>query len=280
MHEIIKSQDYDRYITSLFARLNHREHIFSIISFNYELNKILKIVTEPMIGMIRYAWWREALEEAFNLEKQVRNHEVLKSLRDIRENYIVDVENFLKIVDAKQNELETKPFKTTQDFLNHINSTDVVISKIVCEIIATEDKNIIKAAEHFSRAYGIINEIKDANYNFGANKFNLPEDMFLKFGAKFENYGKDSFIETSKEAIESLVEIAKFELNEARVVLPKVDLKTKQKAACVLLLGKVSEFYINHISNNDFDVFSKAIFNELNPLQIVKLSLANFFGKF
>jgi phytoene/squalene synthetase len=280
MHEIIKTQDYDRYITTLFTRLNHREDIFAVISFNFELSKILRIVTEPMIGMIRFAWWREALEEAFNLDKQVRNHEILKSLRQLRERYGIEAEHFIKMVDAKQLELEKKAFKTFAEFKNYIEQTDVLVSKIICEITNVENKNIIIAAEKFSIAYGIVDEIREAFLNFSTNRFNLPEDVFEQCGARFENYGKDSFLETSKEAIERLVNYAKTEIIEGRTILAKIDLKSKQNAACPLLLGKVAEFYIKHIEENDFDVFTKPIFNELNPLQIIKLSLTNFLGKF
>jgi phytoene/squalene synthetase len=280
MHEIIKTQDYDRYITTLFTRLNHREDIFAVISFNFELSKILRIVSEPMIGMIRFAWWREALEEAFNLDKQVRNHEILKSLRQLRERYGLEATDFIKIVDAKQQELGNKAFKNFNDFKNYVSNTDVLISKIICEITGVEDKRTIEAALKFALVFGIVNEIKEAFLNFSNNKFNMPEDIFLECGAKFENYGKDHFLETSKEAIERIVSYAKNELTEARIILSKVDLKTKQKAACPLLIGKICDFYIKHIEENDFDIFTKPIFNELNPLQIVKLSLANFLGKY
>lgn len=280
MHEIIKSQDYDRYIASLFTPLNYREDIFTVISFNFEVQKILKVVSDPMIGMIRFAWWREGIEEAFNVEKPVRNHQILQNIRRLKVNFDISPEHFYTIIDGYEKLLENENFKTLNDFRHHINCTNVALTKIMCEVIGVTDRNILEASEKFACAYGVITEIRSAMLNFPNNKFNLPEDVFSNSGAPFESYGKQTFLESSKEAIGKMIFMARQEMLDGRVLLEKIELKTKQKAACVLLMAKVTDFYADYIEANDFDVFSKPIFNELNSIQVIKLSLANFFGKY
>ncbi|MEL7463814.1 MAG: squalene/phytoene synthase family protein [Pseudomonadota bacterium] len=61
-----------------------RYRVHALIAFDAELAKVPLTVSEPMLGEIRLAWWREALEDLF--ERDVaRGHEVLQALAATRE---------------------------------------------------------------------------------------------------------------------------------------------------------------------------------------------------
>lgn len=57
--------DEARFLAALFAKPEAREQLFALIAFNVELAKIPASVSEPMLGQIRLAWWREAVDELF-----------------------------------------------------------------------------------------------------------------------------------------------------------------------------------------------------------------------
>lgn len=57
--------DEARFLAALFAKPEARERLFALIAFNVELAKIPASVSEPMLGQIRLAWWREAVDELF-----------------------------------------------------------------------------------------------------------------------------------------------------------------------------------------------------------------------
>ncbi len=56
--------DPDRSLAMAFAATGDRPILLSLVLFNAELARIPEIVREPMAGMIRYQWWRDAVADA------------------------------------------------------------------------------------------------------------------------------------------------------------------------------------------------------------------------
>src|SRR5215469_14316459 len=57
---LVQRHDRDRYQTVLFAPVAHREALFALYAFNYEIARVRERVTEPILGRMRLEWWREA----------------------------------------------------------------------------------------------------------------------------------------------------------------------------------------------------------------------------
>jgi NADH dehydrogenase [ubiquinone] 1 alpha subcomplex assembly factor 6 len=58
---IVREHDPDRYLATLFAPADARETLFALYAFDHELARVRQVVREPMAGMIRFQWWRDAL---------------------------------------------------------------------------------------------------------------------------------------------------------------------------------------------------------------------------
>ena len=58
-----KRRDPDRYLCALFAPADRRDSVLALVLFNDELARIPIVVTQPMTGLIRLQWWRDALDE-------------------------------------------------------------------------------------------------------------------------------------------------------------------------------------------------------------------------
>ena len=58
-----KRRDPDRYLCALFAPADRRDDLLALLLFNDELARIPGAVTQPMTGLIRLQWWRDALDE-------------------------------------------------------------------------------------------------------------------------------------------------------------------------------------------------------------------------
>ena len=59
---LLRRHDADRYLTALFAPGERREALFALYAFNLEIARMREAVSEPMMGLIRLQWWRDALE--------------------------------------------------------------------------------------------------------------------------------------------------------------------------------------------------------------------------
>jgi phytoene synthase len=59
---IVRAQDRDRYLSSLFAPDGRRPHLLALYAFNAEVTRIRDQVSDPNIGLIRLQWWRDTIE--------------------------------------------------------------------------------------------------------------------------------------------------------------------------------------------------------------------------
>ncbi|GAA0542579.1 hypothetical protein FHS83_000280 [Rhizomicrobium palustre] len=76
--QTVRRHDPDRYFAALFAPEAQRRHLFVLAALYYELAHVSASVREPMIGAIRFAWWRETVEGA--RAGKPREHVVAKAL--------------------------------------------------------------------------------------------------------------------------------------------------------------------------------------------------------
>jgi 15-cis-phytoene synthase len=58
----VRQRDRDRYLAALYAPAEVRPALIALFGIDAELGAVVAGTTEPMIGEIRLAWWREALE--------------------------------------------------------------------------------------------------------------------------------------------------------------------------------------------------------------------------
>ena len=84
--EQVRGGDYHRFLAIQLAPRAKRWALYAIVAFHIEIAGIAEIVSEPLIGHIRLAWWREALEE-IEAGKLPRSHPVALALAQVFAQY-------------------------------------------------------------------------------------------------------------------------------------------------------------------------------------------------
>ena len=59
---LVRDRDRDRYLATLYAPAAIRPALFALHALDLELAEVVRTTTEPMLGQIRLAWWREQLQ--------------------------------------------------------------------------------------------------------------------------------------------------------------------------------------------------------------------------
>ena len=75
----VYTHDRDLFLRSLFVPADVRESMLAVYALVVELERIPQLVSEEMIGHIRYAWWQEAIEALYE-SKATQGHPVLEGL--------------------------------------------------------------------------------------------------------------------------------------------------------------------------------------------------------
>lgn len=59
---MVLERDHDRYLATLYAPADKRPALFALYALDLELAEVVRTTSEPMLGQIRLAWWRERLQ--------------------------------------------------------------------------------------------------------------------------------------------------------------------------------------------------------------------------
>lgn len=59
---LVRERDLDRYLATLYVPTARRPAAFALHALDLELAEVVRSTTEPMLGQIRLAWWREQLQ--------------------------------------------------------------------------------------------------------------------------------------------------------------------------------------------------------------------------
>lgn len=77
----VRRVDEDRWISSRFAAPAERRTLVALYALAYELVRVREAVSEETLGLIRFQWWREAIQE-IEAGKPPRGHDVCLALAE------------------------------------------------------------------------------------------------------------------------------------------------------------------------------------------------------
>jgi phytoene synthase len=103
-----RRHDPDRYLTALFAPAPRRDVVLALILLDCELARVPGMVRERMAGLIRYQWWRDALDE-IESGAPARRHPVALALGEALRAGWIDLDPLQALIDARERELEGPP---------------------------------------------------------------------------------------------------------------------------------------------------------------------------
>jgi 15-cis-phytoene synthase len=120
LDDLVRRVDEDRWLASRFAPADRRERLIALYAVYYEIARSAE-VSEPGLGAIRLAWWREAIAEAV-LGGPTRAHPALQAFVSI--GFGVGFYQALqRIVDARGADLERAPFANWDDVDAYLDAT-------------------------------------------------------------------------------------------------------------------------------------------------------------
>ena len=96
----LRRHDPDRFLTVLFAPAERRETLMTLYAFNHELARAREVVSQPMLALMRLAWWREVVDGAH------RHHEIATPLGAALDRGELDRAELLHLIEAREAEAE------------------------------------------------------------------------------------------------------------------------------------------------------------------------------
>jgi phytoene synthase len=143
----------DRYLCALLAPPERRDALLALALLHHELARIPDIVSQPMAGMIRLQWWREALDE-LAAARPARRHPVVEALAPPLAAGLVEPEALHGLIDAREAALERLPAELGA-LESYAATTSGALQSVVYGALGGRDPVEARAAALIGTAYGL-----------------------------------------------------------------------------------------------------------------------------
>ena len=156
----LKDVDPDRCRAAVFGSKSERESLTLLYAFHYELAKVPELVSEPMIGQIRYQWWRDVLAEIYEGRK-VRSHEITTPLEGLLKSN--DVPRFWcdRLIDGRERDLDPRPFAGLAEAKDYCRQTSGTLRQIAVKLLGRQPN---EGALDLGEAWGLTGLARSYGY--------------------------------------------------------------------------------------------------------------------
>jgi phytoene synthase len=120
LNETVRRVDEDRWLASRFAPADSRADLIALYALNYEIARTADVVSQPTLGDIRLAWWREAIAEIYE-GRTPRAHPVVDALA--RSRKLWSRQAFEDLIGARARDFDASPFESEEAFAAYLNAT-------------------------------------------------------------------------------------------------------------------------------------------------------------
>ena len=169
--DALKKADPDRYRAALMAETRARDDLLILYAFHYELSKVPDVTSEPMLGQIRYQWWRDTIDEIYT-GREVRRHEISTPLGEMLIR--TDIPRFWidRLIDGRARDLDPQAFTDMDDAKDYARRTSGQLMQIAVKLLGgAADDAVLRAGEAWgltglARSYGYYHDRILQNLSF------------------------------------------------------------------------------------------------------------------
>jgi len=173
---LVRRHDRDRFQTVLFAPAAHREALFALYAFNYEIARVRERVSEPTLGRIRLEWWREAIAAAYE-DGPVRRHEVVEALTAAIREHAPTREHFDRLIDAREKDLAEQAPTSLAALEDYAEAVSARLVYLALEMLGVDDPAARQAGFHVGIAYGLVGLLRAMPHQARASRPLVPAEV-------------------------------------------------------------------------------------------------------
>jgi NADH dehydrogenase [ubiquinone] 1 alpha subcomplex assembly factor 6 len=181
---LVRARHPDRYLATLFAAAAAREALFALYAFDHEIGRVRHVVSQPMPGLIRLQWWRDALA-AIAADRPLA-HPVVQALHQAFTNFAVPRARLECAIDARERELEEPPPATLAALERHLDGVSGEITRAALAILGADDAAAHEAGGRVGLVVGIADLLRGLDADLRHGRLLLPADLLTQHGSTLE----------------------------------------------------------------------------------------------
>ncbi|MDX1541601.1 MAG: squalene/phytoene synthase family protein [Geminicoccaceae bacterium] len=241
---ILRAHDRDRFQTALFARPPARDALIALYAFDCEIGRVRHVVSQPMAGLIRLQWWRDALDGIAG--GQPPGQPVARAMQaswPLLGPHRALLETALE---AREVELDPAPFSTIADLDRHLAATSGGIGRVAALVLSPEP--MAEAAAQVHCAWGMVQLLADLEADRRQDRSLVPSGLLRAAGVDVDRLAEVDDPQALREPVRQLVDLARKHLDAARHQRPRGGV-----ALPALLLAKPASKALRRLAKSGYD---------------------------
>jgi 15-cis-phytoene synthase len=251
---LLRRDDPDRWFACLFLPAGVRPHVHALYAFNLEIARIRELVSEPMLGEIRFQWWREAL--AGERRSEAESHPVAAAMLDTIAKFGLAGDRFSAMIDARLFDLHSEPMPSFAMLEAYATATASGLFHLASEIVATRvDDSLAAAAQHAGIAYAVTGLLRALPWHFATGQIYVPIECLEAYGADVGDFRSGRALPELLHALAYLRSLARDHLHACKGLMTE----SKSEGRVALLPASLCEAYLRQMEKRNYDPFKSRI---------------------
>ncbi len=254
----LRSTDYARYAQVIFAPDAKSRTLLAALSLlQQELASIPATTTEPMVGLIRLQWWREALEALS--AGTVKEHPVLTGLAPLYADNPPPEALTERLLTAYERQVEAEAQGDMAAFARRAEDTEGALFALFLHALGVEEEALTKALPPMSTAYALAMLLRHAPYTLPQRRCPLPGDIVAKHGLSLDHYGSAAFHAQCIAVMQEISDQAQAACGAAEALLTPLPRPLRRRAKPVLLALPITRHYLKRAARQHYDILSRPL---------------------
>lgn len=266
--------DRERMLCVMLAPQPVRAALVALLAWNLEIAKVGEVTREEMIGLIRYQWWRDALDEIYD-NKPLRQHAVVLSLADAIRAHNLPKEAFLEIIAMRESDLDRAPFASLEALDNYACVTGGGVLALWLRILGIDNPAAAEAAEHVGAAWALTGSLRACHHMAHNGKIRLPADALQEAGIDADMLLQQGFTPLVSDAVQAVAELAEEHIRDARALHSDIP----KSALSPLYLAVQTEDFLRRIRASAFNPANHTV-EKGRAMRALKLWWASMIKKY
>lgn len=218
---LLRIEDRDRFLASLFVPDDARRHLWALYAFNVEIARVRDVVREALPGEVRFQWWREVIEGRGRGD--VDAHPVALALSRTLEVLELPRQALLNLIDARTFDLYDDPMPSLNDLEGYAGETASILLQLGGQVLlGRADPALADPAGHGGVALALTGLMRALPIHAARGQCYLPLDRLHAQGIGREEVVSGTSSAALKAVLSDLRGVAQGHLDTARAGLAQV----------------------------------------------------------
>jgi NADH dehydrogenase [ubiquinone] 1 alpha subcomplex assembly factor 6 len=268
----VRAHDPERYLTALFAPADRREALFALYAFNLEVARAREQVREPMMGLLRLQWWRDAVGEIY--AGRPRAHEVVRALAAAVAAHSLDRAMFERLLDARERDMEPEPPTDLAALRVYAEGSAATLVELALAALGKPSATVGEAGRGVGIAWALTGLLRALPFHAAQRRLYLPAALLAEAGVKPELLFDRR---EAPPALRQVVRAVALEAGRALADARRLKSRVPRRFQSALLPATLAAGHLRRLAAAGYDVFDARV-QQPPPGRIWGLALRRLVG--